>query len=219
MQESFKNLGFKLGRDGFFNILRENGLLVDRKKKYVKTTNSEHRFRVYTNLIKEIKIVRINQVIVSDITYISTEEGYMYLALITEMYSRMIIGYDVSESLSIEGSLRALRQAIKKISQTEGMIHHSDRGIQYCSNDYTKLLKIRRIKISMAEKGNPYENAVAERVNGILKIEFLLDQRFRTKAEARRFVREAIKIYNEERPHMSIGYEIPAERYFRGRAA
>ena len=157
--------------------------------------------------------------IVSDITYISTEEGYMYLALITEMYSRMIIGYDVSESLSIEGSLRALRQAIKKISQTEGMIHHSDRGIQYCSNDYTKLLKIRRIKISMAEKGNPYENAVAERVNGILKIEFLLDQRFRTKAEARRFVREAIKIYNEERPHMSIGYEIPAERYFRGRAA
>ena len=199
--------------------MRENGLLVDRKKKYVKTTNSEHRFRVYTNLIKEIKIVRINQVIVSDITYISTEEGYMYLALITEMYSRMIIGYDVSESLSIEGSLRALRQAIKKISQTEGMIHHSDRGIQYCSNDYTKLLKIRRIKISMAEKGNPYENAVAERVNGILKIEFLLDQRFRTKAEARRFVREAIKIYNEERPHMSIGYEIPAERYFRGRAA
>ena len=219
MQESFKDLGFKLGRDGFFKILRENGLLVERKKKYVKTTNSVHRFRVYTNLIKEIKKVRINQVIVSDITYISTEEGYMYLALITEMYSRMIIGYDVSESLSIEGSLRALRQAIKKIRQTEGTIHHSDRGIQYCSNDYTKLLKRRKIRISMSEKGNPYENAVAERVNGILKIEFLLDQRFRTKSEARRFVREAIKIYNEERPHMSIGYEVPAERYSRGKAA
>jgi transposase InsO family protein len=101
--------------------LRDNGLLVERKKKYVKTTNSIHRFRVYTNLIKEIKIIRINQVIVSDITYIQTEEGYLYLALITEMYSRMIIGHDVSESLSIEGSLRALRQAIKKIKQTEGM--------------------------------------------------------------------------------------------------
>ena len=219
LRDKFKALGFKLGRDGFFNILRDNGLLVERKKKYVKTTNSIHRFRVYTNLIKEIKIIMINQVIVTDITYIETEEGYLYLALITEMYSRMIIGYDVSESLSIEGSMRALRQAIRKIKQTKGMIHHSDRGIQYCSNDYTRLLKRRGIKISMAEKGNPYENAVAERVNGILKIEFLLEQKFKTKEEAKIFVIESIKIYNEERPHMSIGYEIPAERYSRGRAA
>ncbi len=219
LKGNFERLGFKLGRDGFFSILRDNGLLIEKKKKYIKTTNSAHRFRIYTNLIKEIKIIRINQVIVSDITYIETEDGYVYLALITEMYSRMIIGYDVSESLSIESSLRALRHAIKKIKATKGMIHHSDRGIQYCSNDYTKLLKRRGIKISMAEKGNPYENAVAERVNGILKIEFLLEQRFRTKDQARRFVREAIKIYNEERPHMSIGYEIPAERYSRGKAA
>ena len=219
LKEQFKYLGFKLGRDGFYNILRDNGLLVESKKKYIRTTNSAHRFRIYTNLIKDIKIIRINQVIVSDITYIETEKGYMYLALITELYSRMIVGYDISESLSIEGSLRALRGVLRIIEEPQGMIHHSDRGIQYCSNEYTKLLKSMGIKISMAEKGNPYENAIAERVNGILKIEYLLDQRFKTKEEAKEFVREAIKIYNEERPHMSIGYEIPAERYRQGKAA
>ena len=125
----------------------------------------------------------------------------------------MIVGYDISESLSIEGSLRALKKAIKKIKETRGMIHHSYREIQYCSNEYTKILKKQGIKISMSEKGNPYENAIAERVNAILKIEYLLEQKFKTKQQAGSSVKEAIKIYNEERPHMSIIYQTPAEIY------
>ena len=219
LSSRFKEMEFNIGRDGFYKVLRNNGLLISTKKRTVKTTNSIHRFRIYTNLIKGIEIKRINEVIVSDITYIETEEGFMYLALITELYSRMIVGYDISESLSIEGSLRALKKAIKKIKETRGMIHHSDRGIQYCSNEYTKILKKKGIKISMSEKGNPYENAIAERVNGILKIEYLLEQKFKTKQQAGSSVKEAIKIYNEERPHMSIGYQTPAERYRRERAA
>jgi len=210
---TFEGLRFRIGRDRLFNILRNNGLLVERKRRYIRTTNSNHRFWVYGNLIKEVIVEHSNQVIVGDITYIQTEEGFVYLSLLTDVYSRKIIGYDVSESLSIEGSLRALKMALGGVTKKEGMIHHSDRGIQYCSNDYTKLLHKNRIKISMAEKGNPYENAIAERVNGILKIEFLLEQRFRTKQEARASVKEAIKIYNEERLHMSLGYITPVEKY------
>ena len=210
---TFKEMEFRLGRDRLFNILRDNGLLVKRKRKYIRTTNSNHRFWVYENLIKEVKVDHPNQILVGDITYLQTEEGFLYLALLTDVYSRKIVGYDVGESLSIEGSLRALKMALSGVTKKKGMIHHSDRGIQYCSNDYTKLLQKNGIKISMAEKGNPYENAIAERVNGILKIEFLLEQRFRLKQEARESVKEAIKIYNEERLHMTIGYLTPAEKY------
>lgn len=210
---TFKEMKFRLGRDRLFNILRDNGLLVKRKRKYIRTTNSNHRFWVYENLIKEVKVDHPNQLLVGDITYLQTEEGFLYLALLTDVYSRKIVGYDVSESLSIEGSLRALKMALSGVTKKKGMIHHSDRGIQYCSKDYTKLLQKNGIKISMAEKGNPYENAIAERVNGILKIEFLLEQRFRSKQEARESVKEAIKIYNEERLHMTIGYLTPAEKY------
>ena len=210
---TFKEMEFRLGRDRLFNILRDNGLLVKRKRKYIRTTNSNHRFWVYENLIKEVKVDHPNQILVGDITYLQTEEGFLYLALLTDVYSRKIVGYDVGESLSIEGSLRALKMALSGVTKKKGMIHHSDRGIQYCSNDYTKLLQKNGIKISMAEKGNPYENAIAERVNGILKIEFLLEQRFRLKQEARESVKEAIKIYNEERLHMTIGYITPAEKY------
>lgn len=210
---TFKEMEFRLGRDRLFNILRDNGLLVKRKRKYIRTTNSNHRFWVYENLIKEVKVDYPNQILVGDITYLQTEEGFLYLALLTDVYSRKIVGYDVSESLSIEGSLRALKMALSGVREKKGMIHHSDRGIQYCSKDYTKLLQKNGIKISMAEKGNPYENAIAERVNGILKIEFLLEQRFRSKQEARESVKEAIKIYNEERLHMTIGYITPAEKY------
>lgn len=215
---TFDEFGFRIGRDRLFNILRSNGLLVVRKRKYVRTTNSNHRFWVYDNLIKEVVVEHPNQVIVGDITYLQTEEGFVYLALLTDVYSRKIIGYDVSESLSIEGSLRALKMALRCVTEKKGIIHHSDRGIQYCSNDYTKLLQKWEVKISMAEKGNPYENAIAERVNGILKIEFLLEQKFRTKQEAKDSAKEAIKIYNEERLHMSIDYLTPSEKY-EGRVA
>ena len=213
LKNKLRDLGFRVGRDRLFKILENNGLLAINKKKYIRTTNSNHRFRIYTNLIKEVIALRPNQIIVGDITYIETDQGFVYLALLTDLYSRKIIGYDLSKSLSIEGSLRALAMVLKRVKQTEGMIHHSDRGVQYCCNDYTKKLKDNGISISMAEKGNPYENAVAERVNGILKIEFLLDQKYRTLEQASASVKESIKIYNEERPHMSLGYMTPSEKY------
>jgi transposase InsO family protein len=215
----FKKLGFKIGRDRLFKILSKKGLLVEHKRRYAKTTNSSHMFRIYENLIKELVIYKPNQVLVADITYIDTREGFIYLAILTDVYSRKILGYDVSDSLSVEGSIRALKMALKVVKTTEGMIHHSDRGIQYCCNEYTKALKDGGIRISMAEKGNPYENAIAERVNGILKIEFLLSQKFRTKTDAVLAVKESIKIYNEERPHMSLNYMTPSEMYEGKKAA
>jgi transposase InsO family protein len=212
LKNKFKKSGFKIGRDRLFNILLSNGLLVQNKKKYIRTTDSNHLFRIYKNLIKGITVDKTNQVLVADITYIDTREGFVYLAILTDVYSRKILGYNVSKSLSVAGSLLALSMSLKGIKNPEGMIHHSDRGIQYCCNEYTRRLKDKGIKISMAEKGNPYENAIAERVNGILKIEFLLDQKFRTKKDAIASVKESIQIYNEERPHMSLNYLTPSEK-------
>lgn len=213
LASDFKRMEIKLGRDKFFKLLSRYGLLIHRKKRYSKTTNSSHRFRIYDNLIKEIVPEKINEVYVSDITYIIVEDSFCYLALITDLYSRKIVGNDMSDSLNMEGSIRALKMAIKNKGNLRGLIHHSDRGIQYCSNDYTKLLTKNGIKISMSEKGNPYENAVAERVNGILKEEFMLGESFKTKEAAYQAVREAIKTYNELRPHMSINYLTPNQKY------
>lgn len=213
LKNDLESLDFKIGRDKFFEIMRDNSLLVLRKRRYVKTTNSHHRFMVYKNLIKELEINRINQVFVGDITYLRTEGGFVYLSLLTDLYSRKIVGYSVSESLSTAISIASLKMSLKGVEEPERLIHHSDRGFQYCSKEYTKILKKKEMKISMGEKGNPYDNAVAERVNGILKEEFLLDQTFRTKRDAERAVKEAVKIYNEERPHMSIDYMTPSEKY------
>ncbi|MGE5353581.1 MAG: IS3 family transposase [Acidobacteriota bacterium] len=211
LKGTFRDLGIKIGRDKFFGILRKNGLLITPKRSYVRTTDSFHYFRVYTNLIKDKVIDRPHLVMASDITYIRTLEGFMYLALITDLGSRNIIGYDLSESLAIEGSLRALKMALRQRDRTKKMIHHSDRGIQYCSHKYIETLKENNVLISMAEKGNPYENAIAERVNGILKTEYMLDETFNSKADALRAVREAIWMYNNLRPHLSLGYRTPEE--------
>lgn len=213
LASDFKKMDIKLGRDKFFGILRKNGLLIHRKKRYAKTTNSSHRFRIHDNLIKDLKPSGINKVYLSDITYVSVGTSFCYLALITDLYSRKIVGYDFSDSLNLEGSLRALKMAIRGKEDLSGLIHHSDRGIQYCSNLYTELLISKKIKISMAEKGNPYENAVAERVNGILKEEFLLGENFKTKEQAYKSVKEAIETYNSLRPHMSIDYMTPNQKY------
>lgn len=209
----FERLGIKLGRDKFFSLLRENSLLIHRTKRYTKTTNSSHRFKIHENLIKGIYPEVIDKVYVSDITYLSVGNSFCYLALITDLYSRKIIGYDISESLNLEGSIRALKMAIRGKKDLTGLIHHSDRGIQYCSKLYTELLTENSIRISMAEKGNPYENAVAERVNGILKEEFLLGENFKTKQQAYKSVKEAIDTYNNIRPHMSINYMTPNQKY------
>ena len=208
-----ERMEIKLGRDKFFKLLGKNGLLIHRKKRYAKTTNSSHRFKIHKNLIKDLEPDQRNKVWVSDITYIIVEDSFCYLSLITDLYSRRIIGYDISDSLNMEGSIRALRMAMKGKNDLLGLIHHSDRGIQYCSNLYTGLLTENKIEISMSEKGNPYENAVAERVNGILKEEFMLGESFKTKEQAYKAVKEAIETYNEDRPHMSINYMTPNQKY------
>jgi len=213
LKADFSKSGIRIGRDKFFSVLRKHVMLVKKKKRYTKTTDSNHRFKIYKNLIKEKEEINPDEVYVSDITYIRTEENFCYLSLITDYSSRKIVGYDLSDSLSIEGSLRALRMALKCKGEMAGLIHHSDRGIQYCSKQYTEILTSHKITISMSEKGNPYENAIAERVNGILKEEFLLSETFKNKAEAMKSVKESIKTYNEIRPHMSINYKTPEERY------
>jgi len=209
LQPSFETAHIKVGRDSLFDILRANNMLVKRKRAYAKTTNSYHHFHKYNNLIKDLVVTKPNQVWVSDITYIRTIKGFCYLALITDMYSRKIIGYDLSDSLELAGCLRALRKALWHVRPAAGLIHHSDRGVQYCSNLYVNELKRKGMKISMTEEKHCYENAIAERVNGILKDEFYLDQCFFSTAHAKRATKSAIKVYNNKRLHVSLGYKTP----------
>ena len=192
-----------------FNILRKHNMLTLKKKRYTRTTNSWHRFYKYKNLIKNMNITRSNQVWVSDITYIRTVKGFCYLALITDVYSRKIVGYDLSDSLELTGCVNALKRALRQAKTIKGLIHHSDRGIQYCSNQYTEILKKNGIGISMTEENHCYENAIAERVNGILKDEFHLDQTFDNKAHAARATKSAINLYNQVRLHLSLDYKTP----------
>ena len=203
----------KMGRDRFFHWLRGNDLLISPKRMYVQTTQSNHRFWVHKNLTDTIALNKPNQLWVSDITYIRTLEGFCYLALITDAYSRKIVGYDVSDSMNLEGCLRALHSATQTASDLTQLVHHSDRGFQYCSHPYTDFLRERKIGISMASKGNCYENALAERVNGILKNEFNLDFTFKTKQLATKAVHESIYIYNEQRPHWAINLLTPNARH------
>lgn len=209
LHKSFIQNGLKVGRDRLFGILRANNMLVKRKKSSCKTTDSYHRFYKYNNLVKHMKVNAPNQVWVSDITYIRTVKGFCYLALITDMYSRKIVGYDISDSLELSGCLRALQKALWHAKPADGLVHHSDRGIQYCSNQYVKQLKKRNIKISMTEDNHCYENAIAERVNGILKDEFYLDQCFFNVANAKKATKNAIDIYNNKRLHLSLDFQTP----------
>ena len=209
LNEDFVKANLKIGRDTLFNVLRKHRLLTLRKKYSARTTNSYHRFYKYDNIIKDVEVTKPNQVWASDITYIRTVKGFCYLALITDMYSRKIIGYDLSDSLELKGCVRALNKAIYQAKNIKGLIHHSDRGIQYCSNVYTQILKRKKIDISMTEENHCYENALAERVNGILKDEFYLDQVFTNVAHAKRAAKNAIKLYNEIRLHLSLDYKTP----------
>ena len=213
LEDDLSKLPVKIGRDKFFAILRRNGLLVEPLRQYVKTTNSHHIFRIYTNLVKELTVDQPNKVFVSDITYIRLAEGFCYLFLVTDLCSRKIVGFDLSMSLATEGAIAAMKMALKQVAETKELIHHSDRGIQYCSGEYVELLQSKKIKLSMGETGNPYDNAVAERVNGILKTEFLLNATFTDYKTALKATREAISSYNNLRPHMSLEYMTPAQRY------
>lgn len=206
--------GLHYGRDRLFGLLGSHKLLIRPLRRYVQTTDSKHWLKKHGNLVRGLSATCPDRIWVSDITYIRTDEGYMYLSLVTDRFSRKIVGYDLSESLRTEGALNALKMAVdNRVDKAGQLIHHSDRGLQYCSSDYQRLLRESNIIPSMTEKYDPYENALAERMNGILKNEFLLADGFATKSLALMAIRESIEIYNNERPHLSLGMEVPCEWY------
>jgi transposase InsO family protein len=204
----------KIGRDKLFAIMKANHLQITPKRRYHITTNSHHRFKKHKNLIENLRIYKPEQVYVSDITYIGTRTYPMYLALVTDTYSKKIMGFNVSNSLSTAGALSALKMAIKnRIYKHADLIHHSDKGLQYCSNEYQEMLIKNKIICSMTEKYDPYQNAVAERVNGILKQEFLDGIRVNDIQLMHLLVSESIDIYNNERPHYSNYYQTPQQMH------
>lgn len=208
--------GITIGRDKLFDLLLEYGLLVRRRKrKYVRTTDSNHPFKKYPNLIRELEPQRPNHLWVSDITYISLVEGFCYLSLVTDAYSKKIMGYCLYPSLKKEGPIEALEMALSSLpgKAQDTFIHHSDRGLQYGCTEYTTLLLNYNISISMTEKSDPYENAIAERVNGILKQEFILDKDFDLFDHAHLAVQNAVNTYNQLRPHASCNYLTPEQAH------
>ena len=206
--------GDKIGRDAFFDLLRRNYMLVRKRRTKAYTTNSFHWLHKYPNLIRELVPQRPNQLWVSDITYIKTTNGFVYLYLITDAYSRKIVGWQISETMEAQNALDALYMAISQLpANTKEIIHHSDRGIQYCSYKYVNCLQKHNIRISMTENGDPYENAIAERVNGIIKTEWLYDLTLKNYSEAYKAVKGIISIYNNERPHLSIEMLTPNEAH------
>ncbi len=217
LKEEFAAYKIKIGRDKFFDVLRRNNLLNARKPYKTRTTFSYHHFHKYPNLIKGLEPVRPNQVIVSDITYIwlRQRESFSYLYLITDMYSRKILGHYLSENLKASSALKALKMALANMSSIKNCIHHSDRGVQYCSDQYTNLLKKNEIFISMTENSDPLENPIAERINRTIKEEFSKSKHlsFKNIAEGIYKISEWIKFYNEKRPHRSIEMLTPSKAY------
>lgn len=213
LQAPMAALAIRRGRDGLFALLRQHDLLVPVKRSRRRTTRAG--LWHCTNLLHDLQVERVNQVWVADITYITTEEGFVYLALLTDAWSRFIVGHDLSSSLAAEGSLRALTAAMDRTDPAalNGLIHHSDHGVQYTTWPYIDRLRTAGMRPSMGQVGNCYENAMAERVNGILKGEYGLDHLFRHDSDARTAVQEAITLYNYERPHLALDYAKPAQVY------
>jgi putative transposase len=202
-----------IGRDKFFKLLGKHDLLVRAKKRFVRTTMSNHHYKKWPDLTEDINITAAEQLWVSDITYLTTENGFIYLSLITDAYSRKIVGYHLSQHLKAQGCLIALNKAISSLSANASVIHHSDRGIQYCCDAYIELLQYNGIAISMTQSGSPYDNAIAERINGILKTELCLNKVFTSYSSAISQVSQAISAYNRFRPHMSCGNLTPEKAH------
>jgi len=202
----------KMGRDAFFDLLRDNKLLIKQRKSHHVTTNSNHWMKKYPHLIKDIEPIGPNHIWVSDITYWKTKGGHYYISFITDAYSRKIVGYHVADTMEAIESATALKMAIKTLKiSAKGLIHHSDRGSQYCSSMYVNILKKEGIIISMTENGDPLENAIAERINGIIKGEYLFDYLIKTLLNAKEVLKSVVKLYNEDRPHSSIGNAVPSK--------
>lgn len=203
-----------IGRDAFFQLMRENGLLIKRRRSYMTTTNSNHLFKKFPDLVNQGEVLMPEEVWVSDITYIRMKSRFLYLALVTDAYSRKIVGYNLSRDLKADSCIKALQMALNsRIYPQRPLIHHSDRGIQYCCNAYVELLQKYRLHISMTQSGSPYDNAIAERINGILKTEFGLRSTFQSYNTARQNVDQVIEKYNYLRPHFSCDLKTPQHRH------
>lgn len=211
LQTFFSEHQIKIGRDRLFDLLATNNLLIKKKRRRYITTFSNHWMKKWPNLIRQMSVERTNQLWVSDITYWKVAGTYLYISLITDAYSHKIVGYYLSKTLESVGTMKALQIALKGLPALlpHSLIHHSDRGSQYCSENYVKLLQDKGIQISMTENGDPLENAIAERVNGILKEEYLNHYQTYTISQADQLLQETIKLYNEQRPHFSIGLHTP----------
>jgi putative transposase len=212
LKDELKLHNIIIGRDRFYALLKQYNLLIKRRKRYVQTTQSHHHYRKWDDLTGKLVIKSIEQLWVSDITYLRLENGFVYLSLITDVYSRKIVGYHLSQKLKAEGCISALNKAIAALtipSHRRKLIHHSDRGIQYCCEPYIAILQQSNIKISMTQSGSPYDNAIAERVNGILKQQLGLGKVFKNYAESVAAVNKAIDGYNRLRPHASISNLTP----------
>jgi putative transposase len=210
-----KEQGIDIGRDHLYELLRQEDMLIKRKRRYIKTTNSSQWRNQYADLTTDIDLVRPEQLWVADITYLNTEaEGNLYLHLVTDAYSKQIMGYELCDNMEAVSTLKALKMALsnRKYKKSQ-LIHHSDRGLQYCSRIYTECLKNNNIAVSMTQNGSPYENAVAERVNGILKDEFGLADEINNIKEALKQVSESITTYNMLRPHMSCNMRTPDQMH------
>jgi putative transposase len=210
LADQFDHLGVKLGRDGLFDYLREQKMLIRPLKSYTKTTHSKHWLKKHPNLFKDLVPSRMEEVFVSDITYVRSRERTHYLSLVTDAFSRKIMGYHLSDDMSAGNVVKALQMAIKNRKTTWPLIHHSDRGLQYCSALYQEKLTSSQIKPSMTDGYDCYQNALAERINGILKQEFLLEI-CNTGKELEKLIKESINIFNQERPHLSLNMKTPNE--------
>lgn len=208
LQPFFLEQKISIGRDAFFSLLAKSKLLVRNRKRRVNTTNSKHFFYRYPNLVKGFTPLHAHEIWVADITYIPVKDRFAYLYLITDAYSRKIVGFHVSDNMRVDSAVIALQKALDQKPADAIVIHHSDRGMQYCSNEYVKLLQLHHALISMTQNGDPYENAMAERVNGILKTELIAETYLDVK-EAMQHISRCITIYNYRRVHSSINYQIP----------
>lgn len=206
--------GLKFGRDKLFDLMRHYGLQIKPRRRYIQTTMSKHWLRKWPNLIKEKVVHQPDEVWVSDITYLKTQEGNCYLNMVTDKYSRKIVGYAIADNMETESMIVALKMATagRKYPMAK-TIHHSDRGLQYCSKEYALLTSKNNIMLSMTENGDPYENALAERMNRTIKEEFGMDKILSSKEQATQLVAESIFLYNQKRPHLALKMKTPEQVY------
>lgn len=215
IKDQIETAEIKFGRDKLFDLLRELGLLIKPRRRYIQTTMSKHWMRKWPNLVKETNIEEPDQVWVSDITYIKTEEGNCYLNMITDAHSRKIVGYAVDQTMETESMIEALKMATENKVHNVNTIHHSDRGVQYCSKEYAELTDKNQIKLSMTENSDPYENALAERMNRTIKEEFGLDRILKSRQQVYDLLKESIDLYNSRRPHLALNMRTPDEVYLK----